>query len=86
METTEAIRALAALAHDSRLRIFRTLVQADGRTVSRRELAHAAPEQLDEHVPAELGPVPELEHPDRGHVPARTEVSPTLRASTGCTT
>jgi DNA-binding transcriptional ArsR family regulator len=31
METTDAVRALAALAHDSRLKIFRALVQA-GRT------------------------------------------------------
>lgn len=46
METTEAVAALAALAHDSRMAVFRLLVRAAPGSVS----AGAIAEQLD--IPA----------------------------------
>lgn len=39
METTQALAALAALAHDSRLRVYRALVQAGPQGLSAGQLA-----------------------------------------------
>ncbi len=53
METTQALRALAALAQDSRLRVFRTLVQAGPAGRSAGQIGEAtgiAPSSLSFHL------------------------------------
>ncbi len=53
METTQALAALAALAHDSRLRVYRALVQAGPQGLSAGQIAAetgTAPSSLSFHL------------------------------------